>query len=99
MDRSVARHDLAGHTPHPDLNRQCKRCRLMPARLPILSIRTRNPKIRSSIMRCLHLGTLLMAMSAGTAAAADWPQWLGPNRDGSTTETIVAWKGDLKPVW
>jgi outer membrane protein assembly factor BamB len=32
-------------------------------------------------------------------SAADWPQWLGPNRDGSTTEKIAPWKGDLKTVW
>jgi len=33
------------------------------------------------------------------AAAADWPQWLGPNRDGSTVEKVAPWKGDLKIVW
>jgi outer membrane protein assembly factor BamB len=32
-------------------------------------------------------------------AAADWPQWLGPNRDGSTVEKVAAWKGDLKTAW
>jgi outer membrane protein assembly factor BamB len=31
--------------------------------------------------------------------AADWPQFLGPNRDGTTPETVSAWKGDLKPAW
>jgi outer membrane protein assembly factor BamB len=30
---------------------------------------------------------------------ADWPQWLGPNRDGSTPEIVAPWKGDLKEVW
>ncbi len=33
------------------------------------------------------------------AAAADWPQWLGPNRDGSVPEKVVPWKGDLKVLW
>src|SRR5262245_39923344 len=33
------------------------------------------------------------------AQAADWPQWLGPNRDGTSTEKVKPWKGDLKVVW
>jgi outer membrane protein assembly factor BamB len=33
------------------------------------------------------------------AAAADWPQWLGPNRDGSTSEKIAPWKGDPRVLW
>ncbi|HEX3152925.1 MAG TPA: PQQ-binding-like beta-propeller repeat protein [Gemmataceae bacterium] len=33
------------------------------------------------------------------ASAADWPQWLGANRNGSTTEKVAPWKGDLKKVW
>src|SRR5436853_38134 len=36
---------------------------------------------------------------ASVAIADDWPQWLGPRRDGSTTEKVVAWKGDLKVLW
>ena len=34
-----------------------------------------------------------------TLSAADWPQFLGPNRDGSSSEKVPAWKGDLKPAW
>lgn len=35
-----------------------------------------------------HLGTLLTLMlSATVAQAEDWPQWMGPNRDGLTSET------------
>jgi outer membrane protein assembly factor BamB len=34
-----------------------------------------------------------------TLQAGDWPQFLGPNRDNTTTETVEAWKGDLKPLW
>jgi outer membrane protein assembly factor BamB len=33
------------------------------------------------------------------ATAADWPQWLGPNRDGSSSEKLAPWKGDLTPAW
>ena len=31
--------------------------------------------------------------------ADDWPQFLGPNRDGSSPETVAPWKGELKPLW
>ena len=34
-----------------------------------------------------------------TAAGGDWPQFLGPNRDDTTTETVAPWKGNLKPLW
>ena len=34
-----------------------------------------------------------------TLSAADWPQFLGPNRDGSSPEMVAPWKGDLKPLW
>ncbi len=47
----------------------------------------------------LYLGTLLSCILTSAAPAADWPQWLGPNRDGSTTEKVVPWKGELKPIW
>jgi outer membrane protein assembly factor BamB len=33
------------------------------------------------------------------AVAGDWPQWLGPNRDGSTSEKVAAWKDPLKVLW
>jgi hypothetical protein len=33
------------------------------------------------------------------AAAADWPGWLGPRRDGSTTETVKPWPAPLKVLW
>jgi outer membrane protein assembly factor BamB len=31
--------------------------------------------------------------------AADWPQWLGPKRDGGTPETIEPWKESPKVLW
>jgi outer membrane protein assembly factor BamB len=36
---------------------------------------------------------------ASAASADDWPQWLGPQRDGSTVEKVAPWKGDLKIGW
>jgi outer membrane protein assembly factor BamB len=32
-------------------------------------------------------------------AAADWPQWLGPTRDGASPEKVSAWKGAPKVLW
>jgi outer membrane protein assembly factor BamB len=31
--------------------------------------------------------------------AADWPQWLGPARDGASTEKVAPWTGPLKVLW
>src|SRR5260370_15483264 len=33
------------------------------------------------------------------AAAGDWPQWLGPNRDGSAPDKIQPWKDAPKVLW
>jgi outer membrane protein assembly factor BamB len=33
------------------------------------------------------------------ALAGDWPQWLGPNRDGSSPEKVVPWKQAPKVLW
>ncbi len=41
---------------------------------------------------------VLLAVAA-FAPAADWPQWLGPRRDGSTTEKVAPWKGALQVLW
>jgi outer membrane protein assembly factor BamB len=38
-------------------------------------------------------------LCAGLAAAGDWPQWLGPNRDGASSETIAPWKETPKVLW
>ena len=43
------------------------------------------------------LGILLVV--APLASTADWPQWLGPRRDGSTPEKVAAWKEPLKILW
>jgi outer membrane protein assembly factor BamB len=33
------------------------------------------------------------------AQPADWPQWLGPERDASSPEKVAPWKGGLKVLW
>ncbi len=35
---------------------------------------------------------LVLLACAAVGRAADWPQWLGPKRDGSTTEKVAPWK-------
>jgi outer membrane protein assembly factor BamB len=49
-------------------------------------------------MKWLRALCLLAVMSV-PALAGDWPQWLGPRRDGTSTEKIKPWKGELKVVW
>jgi outer membrane protein assembly factor BamB len=49
-------------------------------------------------VRCL-LSVAVAVVLSPIGFAADWPQWLGPNRDGSTTEKIAPWTGDLKELW
>jgi outer membrane protein assembly factor BamB len=49
-------------------------------------------------MRLLTSFALLVGL-APIASAADWPQWLGPNRDGTVPEKVAPWKGDLKRLW
>jgi len=43
----------------------------------------------------LFVGLLLFSQ----AGAQDWPQWLGPNRNGSIDQVIAPWTGELKPLW
>jgi outer membrane protein assembly factor BamB len=38
-------------------------------------------------------------MYTAIAAAGDWPQWLGPARDGSSPETVASWKAAPRVVW
>src|SRR5262245_13680214 len=39
---------------------------------------------------------VLLLVCATSGRAADWPQWLGPKRDGSTTEKVAPWK-EIEP--
>ncbi|VTS07135.1 PQQ-like beta-propeller repeat protein [Tuwongella immobilis] len=50
-------------------------------------------------MRAFVLAGWLALVSPWAVSAADWPQWLGPNRNGISTETIAPWTGPLKPSW
>lgn len=42
---------------------------------------------------------LALIVCAAPAAAADWPQWLGPNRDGSSSEVVPPWREAHKVLW
>ncbi len=49
-------------------------------------------------MSC-RIALLVLFLTSSLASAGDWPQWLGPNRDGASAETINAWKEAPKTVW
>lgn len=36
---------------------------------------------------------------SGAAIAGDWPQWLGPNRNGVTDEVVAAWNDAPRVAW
>jgi outer membrane protein assembly factor BamB len=42
---------------------------------------------------------LLVLVVTAPAAAEDWPQWLGPRRDGTSAEKVAPWEGRPKVVW
>jgi outer membrane protein assembly factor BamB len=47
-----------------------------------------------------RLATLALLLACSPAVrAADWPQWLGPKRDGSTPEKVEPWKEAPKVLW
>jgi outer membrane protein assembly factor BamB len=45
------------------------------------------------------LSLLALFVFAAAARADDWPQWLGPHRDGATPDKVAPWKGELKIAW
>src|SRR5690348_7634790 len=49
----------------------------------------------------MHWTRCVVALLVGWSAAraGDWPQWLGPNRDGSSAEVITPWKEAPRIVW
>src|SRR5213082_124980 len=46
-----------------------------------------------------RLQRLTWLLFAALALAADWPQWLGPNRNGASAEKVAVWKEPLKVLW
>jgi outer membrane protein assembly factor BamB len=42
---------------------------------------------------------IVLLLATSCSVAGDWPQWLGPNRDGSTTEKVGPWKDAPKVLW
>lgn len=50
-----------------------------------------------AISQYLLLATCLACSRA--AFAADWPQWLGPNRNGVTTDVVSPWVGSPQVLW
>ena len=42
---------------------------------------------------------MIAAISAELATAGDWPQWLGPQRNGSSVEKVESWTVDPPVVW
>lgn len=50
-------------------------------------------------LRSWLLSMLVCSFAAAPVLAEDWPQWLGPRRDNSTTEKVAPWKGELKVLW
>src|ERR1700687_1153725 len=49
------------------------------------------------MVRCRSLIALLLGVSG--LHAADWPQWLGPTRDGVSPGKIEPWKEAPKVLW
>lgn len=47
----------------------------------------------------MRITLLIPLLLATPAIAADWPQWLGPNRDSTTAEVVKPWTGDPKVLW
>ena len=51
---------------------------------------------RVLLFACLASG---LALASGWAEAADWPNWLGPTRNGVSAESVAPWKGSPTVVW
>ena len=51
-------------------------------------------------MNC-RIAVFILAALVELSGAADWPQWRGPNRDGTTVGVKVPakWPGTLKQIW
>lgn len=47
----------------------------------------------------IRLTLLLLTLAPAASRGEDWPQWLGPRRDGTAKATVAAWKGSPEVVW
>jgi len=59
-----------------------------------------NPRTQSAISKALF--ALAILFSHTSSLPADWPQILGPNRDGQSSDTkplATQWSAELKPTW
>ena len=48
---------------------------------------------------CLSVALTLAVLVAPDTRAEDWPQWLGPNRDGASPEMVAPWKQPPRVLW
>lgn len=57
--------------------------------------------MKSTPLRTASLIALVFTVGVGSAIAQDWPQWLGPNRDGRAADftTPAQWPPELKQGW
>jgi outer membrane protein assembly factor BamB len=50
------------------------------------------------VIQLTAIGALCLMLPEQTRAA-DWPQWLGPQRNGRTTESVTPWTGEPTVAW
>jgi outer membrane protein assembly factor BamB len=46
-----------------------------------------------------QVAAALYCLVTSQVAGADWPQWLGPNRNGRSDEVVAAWTGEPTVLW
>jgi outer membrane protein assembly factor BamB len=55
---------------------------------------------RSALLLLMAVASPAYSQESGTATAErNWPQWLGPNRDGTTKDVIKPWTASPKVLW
>ena len=56
------------------------------------------PRVLSRVLAAVAAIIVELAL-CGSTAAEDWPQFLGPRRDGTSSEIVKPWTGNLKVAW
>src|SRR5262245_26793477 len=56
-------------------------------------------RVEDSPMSFCFRAVLTLLICTSVATAADWPQWLGPSRDGASAEVVKAWTAPPTVVW